>query len=248
MDTRQALREVGLEAREVDAYLALHELGPSSIRDVAKRADLNRGTAYEVLKTLQQKGVVCYFPKGKRRLFAAEPPETFLRLAEEKSAAIERTIGELKRKIIPDLEALRPEFKIANVRYYEGDDGIEFVLKDLLVTVEQSKEREYYVYSSKPIRKYLYRPFPGYTKQRVRRGLKVKVIAIGEGGEDAELAERKWIAASSPLVPSCYMAIYPPKYAVISLAHEDYPTAVVIDSPELASAQKLLFEALWGRL
>ena len=116
-------------------------------------------------------------------------------------------------------------------------------LKDILSTVARQKDKSYSVFSSKLIRQHLYRPFPNYTQQRVRKKINVRVIAIGEGGEDAELSERKWIEAKDQPDAS-YIAIYPPKVAMISLASRDYPVAVVIDSPEIATAQKIIFETL----
>lgn len=153
----------------------------------------------------------------------------------------------LKNSIIPELNQLKPNFVTANVQFYEGDDGIEYVLRDILSSVAESAARSYSVFSSKPIRSHLYRPFPNYTAQRVQKGIAVRVIAIGDGGEDAELSERKWIKADG-YVDAAYIAIYPPKCAIISLASNNYPTAVVIDSAEVANAQKIIFDTLWKTL
>ncbi|MBR9885906.1 MAG: TrmB family transcriptional regulator, partial [Oceanospirillales bacterium] len=56
--------QLGLEPRDVAIYKALLELGPSSIRTIAERAGVNRGTTYQCLKALQQQGIVTYLPKG----------------------------------------------------------------------------------------------------------------------------------------------------------------------------------------
>ncbi|WP_252178001.1 helix-turn-helix domain-containing protein [Endozoicomonas sp. 4G] len=241
------LKQLGLDQKEIQLYLALLKLGTASIRDIAAEADINRGTTYETLKALAGKGIVSYFPKGKRRVFCAEPPEKLLDLAEEKKQSLEQSIEEMKQKLIPQLNQLKPDFNPGNVRFYEGDSGIEFVLKDILNTVAKQDDKNYSIFSSKPIRQHLYRPFPNYTQQRIRKGINVRVIAIGEGGEDAELSERKWINASGK-VDASYIAIYPPKVAMISLASMDYPVAVVIDSIEIASTQQIIFDTLWNTL
>ena len=241
------LEQLGLSAREISIYLALLKMGTASIRDIASEAEINRGTTYEVLKDLAGKGIVSYFPKGKRRVFCAEPPEKLLELAEEKKQNLELGIEEMKHTLIPQLNHLKPDYDPANVRFYEGDSGIEFVLKDILSTVEQQDGKHYSVFSSKPIRHHLYRPFPNYTQQRIRKQINVRVIAIGEGGEDAELSERKWIDAKGR-VDASYIAIYPPKVAMISMASTGYPVAVVIDSSEIASTQQIIFDTLWSTL
>ena len=241
------LEKLGFDQREITIYRALLSLGPSPIRSIAEKAGINRGTTYDCLKVLLQKGIVSYLPKGKRRLFSPRDPEVLLQLAEQKQLEISNTIQQLKNSIIPELNHLKPDFTVANVQFYEGDDGIEFVLRDILSSVSKSNERKYCVFSSKPIRSHLYRPFPNYTTQRIQREIGVRVIAIGEGGEDAELSERKWIKTEGP-VDAAYIAIYPPKCAIISLASNNYPTAVLIDSKEVSTAQQIIFDTLWNVL
>ena len=211
----EILQELGLSQREVNIYLSLLKLGSASIRDIADQAGLNRGTTYETLKVLINKGIASYSPKGKRRSLMAEPPERLLDIAEEKRLAIEASIQEMKHKLIPQLNHMKSDFCPGNVRFYEGDAGIEWVLRDILKTTEQQPEKAYSVFSSKLLRQHLYRPFPNYTQQRIRRAIKVRVIAIGDGGEDAELSERKWIPTKDPANAS-YIAIYPPRVAMIS--------------------------------
>lgn len=168
-------------------------------------------------------------------------------MADERREQLDRAIDQLKTSVIPDLHHLKPDFSIANVEFYEGDAGIEQVLRDVLNRVSAQDDPVYSVFSSKPIRPLLYRPFPNFTAQRIARGIRVRAIAIGEGGESAELSERKWIRTEGP-VDAAYIAIYPPRCAIISLASDNYPTAVVIDSREVAAAQQIIFNTLWGLL
>ncbi len=239
--------QLGLSERDVLVYRALLASGPSSIRTIAERAGVNRGSTYECLKSLQQRGIVTYQPRGKRRYFSAREPEVLLQLADERREQLDRAIEQLKTSVIPDLHHLKPDFSIANVEFYEGDDGIEQVLRDILNRVGAQENPVYSVFSSKPIRPLLYRPFPNFTAQRVARGIRVRAIAIGDGGESAELSERKWIRTEGA-VDAAYIAIYPPRCAIISLASDNYPTAVVIDSREVAGAQQIIFNTLWGLL
>jgi len=248
MNTAEVLRIFGIEPRETRIYLALLESGPASIRDIADRSGINRGTTHELLKRMQQKGVVSYFPKGKRRHFSAEPPTRLKEMALHHQSQVAEAMDLLEEKVIPQLSHLRPITGNADVHYYEGDDGIELVLKDILSTVSEQDERSYSVYSAKAIRKHLYRPFPNYTRQRVKLDINVRVIAIGEGGEDAPLADRKWIDEKSSENNGSYIAIYPPKLAMISLSDGDLPTAVVIHSPTIANTHLTIFNTLWKSL
>lgn len=236
------LRQLGLTDREVVVYQSLLQLGPASIRDLATKTDINRGTTYETLKVLVKKGIVNYLPKGNRRVFQAEDPSRLLAIAEEKQQALEHTLASLKSDIIPGLRHLKPEFSSSNVRFYEGDEGVELVLRDILNSVDQQAEKRYCVISTQALRHHLYRPFPNFTKQRVKKGIEVKVLAIGEGGDEAELAERKWMKGEGD---ASYIAIYPPKVAMISLTDNNFPVAVVIDSQAISGTQQMMFDTLW---
>ena len=248
MIIHETLRALGLSDRQTDIYLTLLKQGPGSIREIAAGAGINRGTTYEELKTLKAKSLVSYFPKGKRKFFCAEPPEQLVKIAEGKQAVLEQATNTLRHDILPDLNNLKMDSTTTNVHHYEGDDGIEFVLKDILSTVERTPHKLYRVYSSRQIRKYLYRPFPNFTRQRVKKEIFVNVIAIGDGGENAPLAERKWIATDSGTTAASYVAIYPPKCAMISLVQGDYPTAVILDSEAIALVMQISFDTLWERL
>lgn len=236
------LKSLGLSGREISIYYALLQLGPASIRDLAAKTDINRGTTYETLKDLVKKGVVNYLPKGKRRVFQAEDPSRLLALAEDKQQELEATLNSLKTEIIPGLRHLKPDFSSGNVRFYEGDEGVELVLKDILSSVDNSEVKSYSVISTQALREHLYRPFPTFTKQRIKKGISVRVLAIGDGGDEAELAERKWIKGEGD---ASYIAIYPPKVAMISLKENNYPVVVVIDSDAISGTQKMMFDMLW---
>jgi len=248
MIIHETLRQLGLTDRQTDIYLTLLKQGPGSIRDIAAGAGINRGTTYEELKTLRSRALVSYFPRGKRKFFCAEPPAQLVKMAEEKQSALREATNVLRHDILPDLLNLAPDTTTTNVHHYEGDEGIEFVLKDILATVENCPEKLYRVYSSRQIRKYLYRPFPNFTKQRVQKEISVNVIAIGDGGEEAPLAARKWIKTPGGTTAASYVAIYPPKCAMISLVRGDYPTAVILDSEAIALVMQISFDTLWDHI
>jgi sugar-specific transcriptional regulator TrmB len=242
-----SLLQLDLSERQIRIYRSLLRLGPASIREVAADTDINRGTTYETLKQLAAKGIVSYFPRGRRRVFQAEDPERLMSLAESKQQALATAMEQLRKEVIPALKQSQSSFSPGNVRFYEGDDGVELALRDILDSTADEPERGYAVISTKTLREHLYRPFPNFTRQRVERGIRVRVLAVGEGGDEAQLAERKWLPATAATDAS-YIAIYPPKVALITLADRNYPVVVIIDSSAIASTHMLMFDTLWGLL
>ena len=152
------------------------------------------------------------------------------------------------QELIPQLLArkARPQGRPL-VQYYEDDEGVVAILKDVLQVTAKLDNPEYRVFTSRPIRQYLYRKFPKFTDRRVADGITVKAIAIGEGGDPAGYAERRWLAEPKEGDVSSYTIIYGDKVAQISIAN-DTPYGVVIEDAGTAAMQRLLFEQIWSTL
>ena len=65
MINEERLAVFGLSAKEAKVYLALLELGPSTMTEVARVANINRTTGYPVLETLAAKGLVYFINEAK---------------------------------------------------------------------------------------------------------------------------------------------------------------------------------------
>jgi sugar-specific transcriptional regulator TrmB len=182
---------------------------------------------------------------GEREYYSAESPEKVYDLIRDKRKELWRT-QQQAQKLIPELLAkkARPQGRPL-VKYYEDDEGVVTILRDVLHTAGQLEVPEYYAYSSKPLRQYLYRKFPQFTERRVNEGIAVKVIAMGEGGDPAGVSERKWLAEPEAGEISSYVLVYGNKVAQISISSDYTPYGVVIEDAGNAAMQRLLFERLW---
>lgn len=237
---------MGLSEKEADVYLAVLSGGPDSVRSIARKAGINRGTAYDILKSLVEQGAVGYYNKEKKQYFMAEPPEKLLNVLRQKIEALEN-LGTSISTALPSLRSLydgggrKPTTKL-----YEGASGIRTVLEDVLETCASLESPAYAAYSAADLRGTLYDSFPSFTKERIRRKIFVRVIALGGGGQEAELAERKWLTREEG-APS-YTLIYGSKVAAITLSPEGKPQAVLIEDDAVAATQRIIFEHLWKSL
>ncbi len=248
LEVIKLLLQLGLTDAEAATYLALLELEAVSIRKVADATNINRGTTYEIIKKLVTIGLVSVRHTGKREYYSAESPAKIYDLLQDKRKELFQT-QQLAKEIVPAMLAqkARPTGRPL-VRYYQDDEGIVTILKDVLHTCGQMKQPQYYAYSSRPLRQYLYRKFPQFTQRRIDESIEVKVIAIGEGGEIVENSERKWLPEPSDGGISSYVLIYGNKVANISISNDYTPYGVVIEDAGAASMQRLLFEQLWANL
>jgi sugar-specific transcriptional regulator TrmB len=242
------LIEMGVPRNEAITYAALYALESVSIRKVAEATGINRGTTYEALKSLVGRGLVSVRQSGKREYYTAESPEKIYDIIREKRREL-LEVATSAKAIVPDLLAQKvsPEGRPL-VRYYEGDEGVATVLKDVLQTCRSLPRAHYHAYSSSLMRQYIYRNFPKFTEQRIAEGIHVQVIAVGEGGEVAAASERKWLSPGDRGNVSSYILIYGAKVAVISISKDNTPYGVVTEDAGTASMQRLLFEQLWNRL
>jgi sugar-specific transcriptional regulator TrmB len=242
------LLSLGISRNEALTYIALLSMESVSIRKVADVTGINRGTTYEAIKSLVTQGLVSVRQTGKREYYTAESPDRIYDIIRDKRRDL-LDVSNAAKDIIPNLlaekatSAGRPL-----VRYYQDDDGVVTILKDVLQTCRQMPKPMYYTYSSSYVSQYLYRKFPAFTERRIAEGIYVKVIAVGEGGEIAAESERKWLANPPVERVSSYTLIYGNKMAVISISKDETPYGVVIEDSGVANMQRLLFEQLWSYL
>src|SRR3989344_943757 len=246
MEIIPILKQLGFSEKEITVYLSLLKGGPSSVRTLAQISGINRGTTYDILKSLKENGLVSFYHKDTKQFFVAEDPSALHKNLEHRIDNLEEVRGQLNH-IIPELKSLFNEAGDKPVvKYYEGYSGIKIVLSDVLETTEISKEKLYYVFSSDAIRDYLYKAFPNFTKERIRKKIKVRAIGIGHKGTIAQLAEKKSLNAkkSSPT----YILIYPGKVAMISINSLKQPLALIIEDEALFVTQQQVFDFIWNSL
>ena len=174
----------------------------------------------------------------------------------EQQEELSRTNDELTQ-FVSELDALHHSGEARPVARYYGPDELHKILEDILVVTEASEEKTYRVYSTEGIREHLYKDFQTFSDVRVARGIEVKVIAIGDGGELRGLDERKWLShkdhSGAPGMdlhnPSpTYIMIYSGKTAYISLDQHDNAMGVVIENVGISEMQQLVFDELWNTL
>ena len=239
------LKKIGLSDKEVKVYLACLQSGPSPVRKIAQAAGVNRGTAYDILRSLMDLGLVSYYHQDKHQYFIAEDPAKLTNTIEQRQQQLEKTKGEIDQ-LIPQLKSMYDRAGTKPVvKYYEGTAGIKTILRDVLEMCKTG-DRQYYVYSSSTIRKYLYEAYRNFSQDRIKAGIAVKSISIGPGGETVGLDERRWLSkqASSPT----YALIYTGKVAMVSVDGEGKPIGVMIEDKNIYQTQKMIFEFIWQEL
>lgn len=240
------LKELGLNDKEIAIYSAILPLGSASIRTLAEKTGINRGTVYDTLESLSNKGFVAIEKKGSRRKFIVKSPEEISGSIEKQQKNLEKQRKKIDQAMPKLLSFYAKQGGRPSVEYFDDDEGIKKILEDVLDVAEKQRPKEYRVFSSRSVREYLYKLFPHYTKERIKKGVRIKAVALGKGGDftNLELAERKGVETDSP----AYTLIYGPKVALISVADDNVPFGVIINDKKIAETQRIIFEELFSRL
>ncbi len=247
MEIQTLLRNFGLSDKETAVYLALIELGPSSVRVVADKAEINRGTTYDILKSLIASGLATYYHKQAKQYFVAEPPEKLLNALEDR----EEKLAIVKKEITESLPRLQAIFERSGnrpaVKFYEGTQGMKQILQDILETMKVKEDKTYFVYSSGVAedRKHLYAAMPEFNKKRTDKKIIVRVISLGEAGGIFGLDERRQIPAAPASVRMTHELIYGGKIAHIGLDDSGNSIGVVIENESIYQMQQQIFEFNW---
>ena len=239
------LQKLGFSDKMSTVYVGLLRLGPSSVREVAENTGINRGTVHEILKELRDKNLVGFYEKDAKQYFVAEDPARLNVLLAKQMEDLQEVKKDIDQ-LVPELKSLHDKGGERPVARYFEKEKIHEILEDVLEVCERTGEMQYRIYSTAGIREYIYDGFETFSDARLAKGIAVKVIAIGKGGELRGLDERKWLEASSDT--QTYIIIYPGKTAYISLDAKNEPVGVVIENSGVYETQKNIFDNLWGRI
>lgn len=239
MAVLEALQSAGLNKTEARVYLALLKAGSISGSEIAEKAGIFRRNAYDALESLAKKGLASVVIKDKK-YYSPAAPSKLMELLEEKKQFIEGSM--------PELEELfsKPKAK-QKVYLFEGIEGFKNILGEIL---KDRKDWLAFVSSGYSTR-VLDKKFVDYwERKRAMAGIKAKWIVANttlgiKRARDAKksgLLECRILPLSTENPVSTY--VFGNKTAMI-LWSKINPLAVMVESPEIAEANKKYFEFLW---
>lgn len=238
-----SLKELGLEEKEASVYLASLVLGPTTILKLSKQSEVNRTTTYEIIASLERKGLMKKDIHGLKTLFAPEPPERLEGTLEMKRSLLARTLPELEGKY--HLKSTG-----SAIKYYEGLTAIKNLYDDILKDFKPNDF--YYVISNTEEWEKLDENY--FIKNHIEKlfdlRLNRKVLFV-----DSPLAQKRKETERNfnekvKLLPKeanihVDMVITPYKLVTFQL-HEPY-VALVVENKTMINTQKEVFELLWNK-
>jgi HTH-type transcriptional regulator, sugar sensing transcriptional regulator len=243
-DLKKNLLTIGFSEKEIEVYLALLELGKGTVTQIARKAGINRPTAYHVLASLELKKLVRTSGKEPKQEYTAESPENIEKILEEKITEYTSALAQAK-EIIPELVSLHNKDNRPKIKFYEGKDGLQKVYEDTL----NSSETILAYASVEDIGPTLPNYFPDYYKRRAKKGIHIRAIFP----ESADARERasldKEEKRESVIIPSekygfhPEINIYDDKVMIASWREK---LGIIIESTEIADAMKKIHDLAWA--
>lgn len=238
MDQNEALRDLGLEPKEISAYLALLELGEATVLGISNKSGVKRPTAYLVLRSLEEKGLISRVLKDRKTLYSPQHPQKLITEANVR-------LKELS-EIVPQLEsAFNKKGGKPRVMIYEGKDQLDRAYDEMFITKGEVMYMSTITLSfeafPRTFRKIEYAKWgPDFSAREL----------VDESEEGRKYAERvrgpyrqvKFIPKE--MLPfDVDIGIFGNK-ALITQAKKEYFT-VAIESDEISRAFRTIFEVMW---
>ncbi|MBI4143828.1 hypothetical protein HY486_01105 [Candidatus Woesearchaeota archaeon] len=161
---------------ESKAYEALVEIGESTIGNILKKSGVSHSKIYDILKRLEEKGLVSVINKNGKQVFNPAEPRQLMELANEKENEFSLLKTELEKKV-KELQFKKGSSTTKSIlSAYEGIKGMKTVLELILQKLEKGDE----VLILGSPKKYI-EQFSGYLKdwqkRRIAKAVKCMIIA-----------------------------------------------------------------------
>ena len=239
------LKKIGLTDGEIKIYLALLEIGSTSVGNIIKKSNISGSKTNEVLDRLMKKGIVSSIIKNNVKYFEAASPERILDYLEDKNKEINLEKIEIK-KIIPDLILKQTKSTKSEVKVYTGFEGAKTVFEEILRDCKKGDKMLGWGLTEQPESWESY--FNEREKVRDKKGIIHKSI-INEKYQSLYKARKNF--------PNTYFRFFPKelempttvliwknKVALYVITKEN-PITIVMEGEAIASSFKKSFEIMW---
>lgn len=239
----QTLISFGLSRKEAEVYLALLELGRSTVSQISRSAGINRTTGYDILTSLETHGLVRISGKEPKQEYVAESPENLYTLLSKRLRDTERNIA-IAKQFVPKLKSMHKVEDRPQVKFYEGVDGMEQVYENTLTSSETIR-----AFGSYENLELMGSYFPKYFARRSAKKISVKGIAPDTAGARDRMKRGQEELRDLAVVPkekfdiTPDIEIYDNKMMITSWKEK---LGIIIESSEIADAMKKIFDLAWA--
>lgn len=241
---------LGLNEEETTTYLSLLETGPITVGALSHKLGKPRPSLYGFLKRLQDKGLVTQSSKAGVRTYLAEAPEKVGLLFQKKLDDLSREHHAYQEMLPSLLKKIPSAFLSPKFQLYEGAEGLQFVLKDMLLYRNIETQAFWPIKAMVDILSPEF--FRYHNKERIKNNIYTR--AIWPMSQVVEIKKHPYLGAGKEFRREIRIApkeadfsmgywIYKNKVAFISSRKESF--GFIIESRELVEMLLAQFEIMW---
>lgn len=139
MDTA-SLERLGLTKSEIKVYLALLDLGTSSVGPITRKSGVASSKTYELLEKLMEKGLITTHIEHNRKFFSAVNPRRLIDFLEKKKDDLAEVDTEMKQVIPSLIVRYEQHAGESNVEVFKGYRGVETVFHEMIGSLRKGDE------------------------------------------------------------------------------------------------------------
>lgn len=245
MDREELLQAIGLSDKEAKTYLAILELGASTIKPIALRAGLHRTSVYNFIDHLVELGLITQAEVRGRMHYKANPPEKLVEIQKERTRLLEKSLPQF-------LSVYNDKSAKPKISYFEGSEQIKNIGREVL----KCKTEVLYFWAGPELTDITGGEafWNKINDDRVSRHISVRLVRFE--GIDAlyeksasgpeNLRQTRFAPQNLEKIVEHGLAIYDTgKVGIFGSREEGY--GILIESAAYAKTMKMLFELMWAQ-
>lgn len=235
------LLKIGLTEGEAKVYLALSELGSSTVGPIVKESKVAYSNVYDILNRLIDKGAASFIIKNKTKHFQAASPTNLVKYLENKESEISKQKEALKN-ILPKLENLQQGKIEQEAEVFIGAKGLRAAYEKLTKGLTKKDELFFFYLHKEEYAEQsdiFYNSISDLTKKTTNKGLCNKEYKKSPFAKQAKFLNMKFVDFPIP----GNIDIVNDKVMIVSLMPT--PTAILIHSQTVANNFRDYFNEVW---
>ncbi len=240
------LQKLGFSEYEAKVYLALIELERGTVSQIARKAGINRTTVYDVIRHLWEWELVSEVAGMKKQTFVAASPSKLPVVMQQRANIAAHRVDQARElvgqlKLLQQSTGFRPQIVL-----FEGMDGI----KRLYNLSLESKGPIRAFLSAESLEGFEADFARQYFRKRAAKKIHIRAIMADDLIARQYQRQDKALLRETRIVPHDKMDVQPETYiyddniALFSLREK---VGVLITSPDMAKAQRKLFDLAWEK-
>lgn len=237
------LTELGFSHNASTVYLALLDLGTTTVTGLQEKAKLHPQIIYNALDELQQAGLASFVVERGRRHFQPSSPSLLVEMQQEKLSKVET--------LLPELLLKYKKTEQQSVFIYSGNADFQKARERVIRSIPRGES--YYVINNggKRFKQAMDGTYTEQERQRIKRGVHKKILDFKDSfeemgapkGEAEQLSEYRYLSSIEGGPTS---TLFGGEYLRINVWSEPVLT-ILIQNKDLVKSYQQYFDVLWAQ-